>query len=233
MMRGTLSLLSTLGFMLVLALSVGGVASSTPGLAHEGEAHGDAATPPADLAGVLTRAVATGSAFQLVGLPTADSLAIFVDTVESNLPVTGAYVEILAGDDANIVAEEVLPGLYLAAPWPPVGMDSDSVSGTEMVVTIVADTADELLLVTFPSNDAGAATSGQNPDAAPNKTGTKSATLVAGKDSGLRSWLPIVGGIITVAGAIAGFRNRGPGRWIGFSAIAIGLVMGFSTSGLL
>jgi len=230
MMRKSTSLMGVVGLALVLAFSTP-LALTAPGLAHEGENHGDTPPPPsADLTGILVRTTASGSEFQIVGLPTLGSLTIFVDTVETNIPVAGAYVEVLAGDGAPLVAEEKLPGLYIAAPWPPAGMNAETLAGTEMIVTIAAAAAEELLVVAFPSDETGVAAPGGDPNAAPRKT---PATWVAATDSGLRSWLPIVGGIITVAGAVAGFRNRGPGRWIGFSAIAIGLVMGFSTSGLL
>lgn len=224
-MRSTISawggIIGVLGLALIVALT-GTVTAPSSALAHEGESHGDAPPPPpTDLTGIMDRGVATGTSFQFVAYPTAESLAIFVDHVETNMPVTGAFVEVLAGDDTSLVAEETMPGVYLA-PWPPAGTDADAIAGMEMVVTIVADSADELMIVTFPGGEASV-----------NKARPTSPTLVASESSGVRSWLPIVGGIIAVFGAVAGYRNRGPGRWIGFSAIAIGLVMGFSTSGLL
>lgn len=222
-----------IGALLASALILGWTA---PGLAHEGHNHGDEVErPPADLQDLKPRAVATGAAFQLVGMPVSGALAIFIDSVASNTPVTGAFVELMTAGDATLVAEEVVPGLYMASPWPPLGVSPDQLVGSEVITTIVAEDGDDLLLVRLPdgvANPTGAETAGTGAEAA---VGTKVASMVS---SDAESWggsalLILAGSILSLAGVFAGLRNRGVGRWIGFGAIAMGAVIGMSSSGIV
>ena len=207
---------------------------ATPSLAHEGHNHGDEAErPPADLMDLKARAVATGTTFQLVGIPVSGALAIFIDTVANNAPVVGAFVELMTEGDATLVAEEVVPGVYMASPWPPIGVTPDQLIGSEVITTIVAESGDDLLLVRLPdgvANPTGAETAETEFG-----VGTKVASMVS---SDAETWggsalLILAGSILSLAGIFAGLRNRGIGRWIGFGAIAMGAVIGMSSSGIV
>lgn len=212
------------------------LAWAAPGLAHEGHNHGDETErPPADLQDLKPRAVATGGTFQLVGIPVSGALAIFIDSVASNTPVIGAFVELMTAGDTTLVAEEVAPGVYMASPWPPLGVSPDQLIGSEVITTIVAESGDDLLLVRLPAgvaNPTGAATATTAPETG---LGTKVASMVSNdaEDWGGSALLILAGSILSLAGIFAGLRNRGIGRWIGFGAIAMGAVIGMSSSGIV
>ena len=135
--------------------------------------------------------------------------------------------------DATLVAEEVVPGVYMASPWPPIGVTPDQLIGSEVITTIVAESGDDLLLVRLPdgvANPTGAETAETEFG-----VGTKVASMVS---SDAETWggsalLILAGSILSLAGIFAGLRNRGIGRWIGFGAIAMGAVIGMSSSGIV
>jgi hypothetical protein len=214
---------------LVAALMLGWAA---PAFAHEGHNH-EAEVPPAALQDLKPRAVATGATFQLVGIPVSGSLAIFIDSVASNAPVVGAFVELMTAGDATLVAEEVVPGLYMASPWPPQGVRPEQLIGSEIITTIVADSGDDLLLVRLPDRVA-------NPDGvadATNETGVgEHVASMVSKDAeewGGSALLILAGSILSLAGAFAGLRNHGTGRWIGFGAVAMGAMIGVTSLGIV
>ena len=219
---------------LLATVILGWTAPGLAGIGHEGHNHGDEAErPPADLQELKPRAVATGTTFQLVGIPVSGALAIFIDSVANNTPVTGAFVELMTAGDSTLIAEEVVPGVYMASPWPPRGVSTDQLIGSDVITTIVAESGDDLLLVRLP--DGVANPTGNEAVEADSGVGTKVASMVS---SDAESWggsalLIMAGSILSLAGIFAGLRNRGIGRWIGFGAIAMGAVIGMSSSGIV
>ncbi|MCR9268254.1 MAG: hypothetical protein NXI03_11855 [Alphaproteobacteria bacterium] len=206
---------------------------------HEGHNHGDAAPMPSvSMDDLRPRAIAAGSSFEFVAMPVSGALAIFLDNADTNEPVLGATVELLTVADEPLVAEEVVPGVYLASPWPPAGVTADVLRGTDVVATVVTaelqdllvvPLSDELVHATFESGE----TAGHD-DVAKSKPslGDKLAQLAnAENDDGL--WLVLIGGLISLAGVSAGIRFKGLGRWVGVSAVAVGLAIGISTTGLV
>lgn len=219
---------------LTVALILGWTAPGLAGPGHEGHSHGDEVErAPADIQDLKPRAVASGSTFQLVGIPVSGSLVIFIDSVASNAPVIGAFVELMTAGDATLIAEEVAPGLYMASPWPPHGVGPDQMIGSEVITTIVAESGDDLLLVPLPdgvANPEGAATAETQIN-----VGAKVASIVSADAEtwGGSALLILAGIILSLAGAFAGLRNRGTGRWIGFSAVAMGAVIGVASASIV
>lgn len=210
--------------------------------AGPGHNHGaEQALPAVSLEDLRPRAMAAGTWFEFVAMPVSGALAIFLDNADTNAPVLGAYVELLTVAEAPLIAEEVVPGVYLASPWPPAGVDPETLRGSDIVVTVIAEAGEDLMVVGL--SDAVVDASLKSGETA---AGDAHASLTEGvselaegvselaeAESGGGTWLILMGGLLSLAGLSAGIRYRGVARWVGMSAVVAGLAMGISTSGLV
>jgi len=192
---------------------------------HDGHDHGGGGSEP--IGDIAPRVSAEGSVFQLVGRTVPGALGLFVDTMASNLPVTGAYVEVMAGD-ASLVAEEVTPGFYVASPWPPQEIAPENLIGTDLIVTIVAAQGDDLLLAPLPDEIAVPDEEARAAIVSAEAEDADGASLAGGN-----IWLLLLGLLVAIAGAVVGSRNQGAGRWIGAATVLIGVVIGVSSTGFV
>ena len=205
--------------------------------AGPGHNHGEEqALPAVSLDDLRPRALAAGTWFEFVAMPVSGALAIFLDNADTNEPVLDAYLELLTVADEPLVAEEVVPGVYLASPWPPAGADPEALRGSDMVVTVIAEAGEDLLVVGL--SDALVDASLESSETAAGETHARASlsegvTELAAAESGGGTWLILMGGLISLAGLSAGIRFRGFGRWLGMSAVVVGLAMGISTTGLV
>jgi len=203
------------------------LASQAFAQADHGHSHGQG-EPVGTLEDIGARASVVGSHFQFVAIPADGRLAVFVDHAETNLPVSGARIELLVGD-AFILAEEEAPGLYLAAPWPPDGLSEDMAASTEIIATIAADHGEELLLARMSTVDSHGHT-GHGADG----------HGVAGAGDRIALWdgmrpvvLPLAAGLAALLGAIAALRHTGRRRWLGFTVSGAGVIALMATTGLV
>jgi|GEM_PF-1679135 len=224
------------GSAATLALATGLLALPTVApQAGPGHNHGEEQPlPTASLEDLRPRAVATGTWFEFVAMPVAGALAIFLDDADTNEPVLDAYLELLTVADEPLVAEEVVPGVYLASPWPPAGVDPDTLRGSDIVATVIAEAGDDLLVIGLSDAlvDASLEIPGPGGVEARTSLGDEVAELAAA-DGGDGLWLVLVGGLISLAGLSAGVRYTGVRRWVGMSAVIAGLAIGISTTGLV
>ena len=100
-------------FLRILYFALALVATPVAGLAHEGENHGDVATPLPTTTSV-PRAEAQTSDFELVIEQQGPSLLLFLDRFASNEPVTDAQVEVQSSD-TQATATQVGTGTYRVA----------------------------------------------------------------------------------------------------------------------
>jgi hypothetical protein len=226
------SLRAALGIMMIVGLVVwaGGTAKAGPGHNHGDEQ----ALPAVALEDLRPRAMGLGTWFEFVGMPVSGALAIFLDNADTNEPVVGARVELLTVADEPLIAEEVIPGIYLASPWPPAGVSAEALRGSDIVATVIADNAEDLLII--PLSDAVVDATLKNGETAAGEAHaalTGKLTTLARAEDGNGLWLVLVGGLISLAGVSAGVRFSGLGRWVGVSAIAVGLAISMSTTGLV
>lgn len=82
-----------------------------PVSAHEGEDHGAPVAATAPAAGVGPRAAAATELFELVAVVSGDHLTLYLDRFASNEPVSGAKVDVEAGE-LKTSAEELEAGIY-------------------------------------------------------------------------------------------------------------------------
>lgn len=202
-------------------------------MAGPGHNHGaEQALPVVSLEDLRPRAMAAGTWFEVVAMPVSGALAIFLDNADTNEPVLDAYLELLTVADEPLIAEEVVPGVYLASPWPPAGVDPEALRGSDVVVTAIAEAGEDLLVVGL--SDAlvdFSLENGETPGAAKTSLTDGVEEIASADGNGL--WLVLVGGLISLAGLSAGIRYRGIARWVGMSAVVVGLAMGISTTGLV
>lgn len=219
--------------VLAAALLAIPVAGSQAGPGHN---HGaEQALPAVSLEDLRPRALAAGTWFEFVAMPVSGALAIFLDNADTNAPVLNARVELLTVADEPLVAEEVVPGVYLASPWPPAGVDPESLRGSDIVVTVIAEAGEDLLVVGLSDALVDASLeSGETAVGDSHASLTEGVTeLAAAEQNGDGMWLILMGGLISLAGLSAGIRFKGLGRWVGMSAVVVGLAMGISTTGLV
>lgn len=216
--------------------------SATAPQAGPGHNHGEEqALPAVSLDDLRPRAMASGTWFEVVAMPVSGALAIFLDDADTNAPVLDAYLELLTVADEPLVAEQVVPGVYLASPWPPAGVDADALRGSDVVMTIVAEAGEDLLVLGLSDALVDASLeSGETPAGVMSgSAGGDQATLTEGvselaaAEKGNGTWLILMGGLISLAGLSAGLRYSGVARWVGMSAVVAGLVMGISTAALV
>lgn len=203
--------------------------------AGPGHNHGaEQALPAVSLEDLRPRALAAGTWFEFVAMPVSGALAIFLDNADTNAPVLDAYVELLTVADEPLVAEEVVPGVYLASPWPPAGVDPDRLRGSDLVVTVVAEAGEDLMVVGLSDAVVDASLeSGETAAGDGHASLTEGVSELAAAESGGGTWLILMGGLLSLAGLSAGVRYKGLARWVGMSAVAVGLAMGISTTGLV
>ncbi len=202
--------------------------------AGPGHNHGtEEALPTVSLEDLRPRAIAAGTWFEFVAMPVSGALAIFLDNADTNAPVLDAYVELLTVADEPLIAEEVVPGVYLASPWPPAGIDPDTLRGSDVVVTVMADAGEDLMVVGLSDALVDASLeSGETTPGGGQAGLTEGVSELAAAESG-GTWLIVMGGLLSLAGLSAGIRYRGIARWVGMSAVVVGLAMGISTTGLV
>lgn len=223
--------LATLLALAVLFLTVPAAAPK----AGPGHNHGtEEALPTVSLEDLRPRAMAAGTWFEFVAMPVSGALAIFLDNADTNAPVLDAYVELLTVADDPLIAEEVVPGVYLASPWPPAGVDPETLRGSDVVVTVVAEVGEDLMVVGLSDAVVDASLeSGQTALGDGHASLTDGVSELASAESGSGTWLILMGGLLSLAGLSAGIRYRGAARWVGMSAVVIGLAVGISTTGLV
>lgn len=197
---------------------------------HEGHNHGEPEGPALSLEDLAPRASTVGALFQMVALPKEGQLVIFLDSAETNAPMAGARIEILAGD-ALVTAEEAAPGLYVVSPWPAEGITAEEAEYVELIATVVAGDREEVLLARMQGDahgHEGHDHSVHGPE--PAKAGTARVALW----DGVRPLaLPVTAGLLALLGAIAGFRSTGVRRWIGLSVSGVGIVTMIAATGLV
>lgn len=216
-------------FLPVVALTLGVTLASAPAALaqHEGHNHGAPAGPAVSLQDVAARAAAVGSNFQFVALPKLGQLVIFLDSTETNAPVTGARIEIFAGD-ATVTAEESAPGLYVVSPWPAEGLSEEDAETVELVATVILGEQEEVLLAHMAGLVEGDH-AGHDHGAGGEKPGDRVALW-----EGVRPFaLPAAAGLVALFGAFAGLRSTGRRRWIGLAVTGIGIVTMIATTGLV
>ena len=209
------------------------VAAAKAGPGHN---HGaEQALPAVSLEDLRPRALAAGTWFEFVAMPVSGALAIFLDNADTNAPVLDAYVELLTVADEPLIAEEVVPGIYLASPWPPANVDPETLRGSDVVVTVVAEAGEDLMVVGLSDDMVDASLESGETAAGDAHAGLKKGVgeLAAAESGGGGTWLILMGGLLSLAGLSAGIRYRGIARWVGMSAVVAGLAIGISTTGLV
>lgn len=225
--------MATLTAIAALAAALLTVPAAAP-KAGPGHNHGtEEALPTVSLEDLRPRAIAAGTWFEFVAMPVSGALAIFLDNADTNAPVLDAYVELLTVADEPLIAEEVVPGVYLASPWPPAGIDPDTLRGSDVVVTVMADAGEDLMVVGLSDAlvDASLESGETTPGGGQAGLAEGVSELAAAESGG--TWLIVMGGLLSLAGLSAGIRYRGIARWVGMSAVVVGLAMGISTTGLV
>lgn len=217
-----------------LALGLLAVPAAAP-KAGPGHNHGtEEALPTVSLDDLRPRAVAAGTWFEFVAMPVSGALAIFLDNADTNAPVLDAYVELLTVADAPLIAEEVVPGVYLASPWPPAGVDPQTLRGSDVVVTVVAEAGEDLMVVGLSDAVVDASLESGKTEAGDSHAGLADGVAeLASAESEGGTWLILMGGLLSLVGLSAGIRYRGVARWVGMSAVVVGLAIGISTTGLV
>lgn len=202
--------------------------------AGPGHNHGEEeALPTVSLEDLRPRAQSVGTWYEFVAMPIQGALAIFLDDADTNAPVIGAQIELLTVSDTPLVAKETVPGMYLAAPWPPVDVDPEALRGSDMVVTVIVPKAEDLLVVALPDAvvdatiDNGIGPAGNQIDP---MAETKSAAVL---DRQTAVIVAVIGGLIALIGLAVGLGRRGGVRWLGFSATVAGLVLSAATTTLI
>ncbi|EDP66107.1 hypothetical protein BAL199_24209 [alpha proteobacterium BAL199] len=216
-------------FISVLVLVLGFALSSAPNAfaQHEGHNHGEA-EKPAGMADIPARAFAVGANFQLVALPKAGQLVIFLDNTETNAPAKDARIEIFAGD-ALVTAEETAPGLYVVSPWPPEGLSVEDAETVELIATVVSGDREEVLLAHMSGAVEGGHEGHDHGPTAGKSTGAQVALW-----NGARPFvLPAAAGLIALFGAVTGLRGTGRRRWIGLGVTGVGIVTMIAATGLV
>lgn len=203
--------------------------------AGPGHNHGtEEALPTVSLDDLRPRAIAAGTWFEFVAMPVSGALAIFLDNADTNAPVLDAYVELLTVADAPLIAEQVVPGVYLASPWPPAGVDPETLRGSDVVVTVVAEAGEDLMVVGLSDAVVDASLeSGQTAPGDGHASLTDGVSELASAEDAGGTWMILMGGLLSLAGLSAGIRYRGVARWVGMSAVVAGLAIGISTTGLV
>ena len=74
------------------AVALAGALLAGPALSHEGHDHG--APPPPVSKTIAPRGEALSDAFELVAIPRANSLTLYLDRFRTNEPVAGATLEV-------------------------------------------------------------------------------------------------------------------------------------------
>lgn len=141
---------------LATTLGVGALLAAlalAPARAHEGHDHGDVPAP-ANPANVAARGEAASERFELVALAHGAELIVYLDRFASNEPVANAGIEIET-PEGPAKAEARDDGTYrLPAPWLTKGGHID------LIVTVTADNAADVLPVSFDVPAQGAAEAG-------------------------------------------------------------------------
>lgn len=112
---------------------------------HGGDDHG--AAPPVASLSIAARAVAATEEFEVVAIPDAGKLTIYVDRHDSNEPVVGAKIEI-EGAGLKGVANEAAPGLYV------MNMPSLAPGKYPLTISIEAGETGDLLTATLDTSSA-------------------------------------------------------------------------------
>lgn len=126
------------------AFALLGVTFAAPVLAGGGDdhTHGPAAAPIATSA--TPRVIAQSESYELVGLLRGDRLAIYVDRLASNEPVTDAKLTVTLGGEEEVEAENRPDGTY--------AVSSNKFAGAgplELVFAVEAPGGDDLLIGTL------------------------------------------------------------------------------------
>src|SRR5829696_8411976 len=127
------------------ALALFGVIFGRPVLAGGGDdhSHGPPAAAPTATSGT-PRVTAQSESHELVGLLRGDRLAIYLDRLASNEPVTEAKVTVTLGGDEQVEAENRPDGTYAVSSSKLVGAGP-----LELVFAIAAPSGDDLLIGTL------------------------------------------------------------------------------------
>ena len=134
------------GWALAVALTFGLTGGLTGGaLAHEGHDHG--APPPPVSTTIAPRVEAASQVFEAVIIARGAELQVFIDTFDTNAPVTGAAVD-MDTPAGVITGTETAPGVYaFATPW------VTTPGSYDLAVTVIADAGFDVLIgsLTIPA----------------------------------------------------------------------------------
>ncbi len=193
-------------------------------LAHEGHDHG-AAQPPVSKT-IAPRGEALSDAFELVAIPRAGTLTLFLDRFRTNEPVTGATVEVETTEGPKTATATSDGGYALPAPW------LSKPGRHEFAVTVTAGSDVDVLpvSVTVPNPKAVAATGPVRP--APDQAVLAHVYVVArgvrerlaGKDPTLMGAVAVAFLLGVLVTALARGRRGAPA--LALFAIGISLVLG-------
>ncbi len=106
--------------------------------AHSG--HGKSEAPPTRMAEAAPRVDTQSAQFQLVASARNGTLVIYLDRTDSNAPVVGATVEVMAGESSVLASDQGAGVYHLAADW------LRTAGSHDLVFTITSGDQSDLLI---------------------------------------------------------------------------------------